>query len=170
MKSGNAPVLTREPEMGSDQACVTFLSLHILTSMYCTPPQKLIKCQSEVYCPLLLNVRCQNVKYPSSTTLKIKMKVETSIIQGRHLPLSRDPIQPAQPLIINVSMGDNGRSLPEGQKISLSLFFFWSLFLNPFLLLFFLSPPPFSACLKSIRFSSKGLYQRDQPCGEVPAH
>lgn len=80
MKSGNAPVLTQEPEMGSNRACVTFLSLHILASMYCPKKKNLIKCQSEVYCPLLLNVRCQNVKCPSSTTLKIKMKVETSII------------------------------------------------------------------------------------------
>lgn len=93
--------------MGSNQVCVTFLSSHF--SFNIVPPSKkdpLIKCQSEVHFRLLLNVRSQNVKCPSSTTLKIKMKVETSIISERHLPLSRHPIQPASLLIINVSMGD----------------------------------------------------------------
>lgn len=31
--SGNVPALTLEPEMGSSQVCVTFLSLHILSLM-----------------------------------------------------------------------------------------------------------------------------------------
>lgn len=75
------------------------------------------------------------------------MKVEKSIIWGHHLPLSRDPIQPVQPLIINVSTGDRKKKKLAGpyledKNLSRSLPFLQSFFLIPFLFLSFPSPPP----------------------------
>lgn len=77
------------------------------------------------------------------------MKVEKSIIWGHHLPLSWDPVQPVQPLIINVSTGDRGggywQVLTWRTKTFLDLclsYSLQSLFLIPFLFLSFPSPPP----------------------------
>lgn len=70
MKSGNAPILSRKPEIGSNQACVTFLSLHILASMHCPKEKNLIKCQSEVYFPLLFKCQMSKCQMPLEYDLK----------------------------------------------------------------------------------------------------
>lgn len=103
----------------SKQACVIFRSHYILASMYC--PLKNNKTVTWRSQPAPSKCQMSKCQPPLEYDLKNqKWRLKKSIIWGHHLPLSRDPIQPVQPLIINVSTGDRGkkpgRSLPGGQK------------------------------------------------------